>query len=168
MRLVEPQRSPEPAPVVEARAEVVPHVEIKSLADIAALADANRDMQFKILLKRYVRPVRIQTGKVEVSLTDDAPKLLLNDLSARLKEWTGRNWIVSLSREEGGPTLSELEEQHRENVLSDARSDPAVAAILAQFPGAKIIDVRIPDAGDEVGADPDDAGLEAPDEDDDN
>ena len=168
MRLVERQHEPEPAPAAEVRAEVVPHVEIKSLADIAALADANRDMQFKILLKRYVRPVRIQTGKVEVSLTDDAPKLLLNDLSARLKEWTGRNWIVSLSREEGGQTLSELEEQHRENVLSDARSDPAVAAILAQFPGAKIIDVRIPDAGDEVGANPDDAGLEAPDEDDDN
>ena len=27
-----------------------------------------------------------------------------------------------------------------------AESDPAVAAILARFPGAKIIDVRIPDA----------------------
>ncbi|WP_127520270.1 DNA polymerase III subunit gamma/tau [Mesorhizobium sp. Z1-4] len=169
MRLVEPRHEPEPASAAEVRAEVIPHVEIKSLADIAALADANRDMQFKILLKRYVRPVRIQTGKVEVSLTDDAPKLLLNDLSARLKEWTGRNWIVSLSREEGGQTLSELEEQHRENVLSDARSDPAVAAILSNFPGAKIIDVRIPDAGsDDVGADLDDTGLEAPDEDDDN
>ena len=167
MRLVEPQGAPEPA--VEARAETAPRVDINSIADIAALADTNRDMQFKILLKRYVRPVRIQTGKVEVSLTEDAPKLLLNDLSARLKEWTGRNWIVSLSREEGGPTLFELEEQHRESVLSDARSDPAVAAILSKFPGAKIIDVRIPDAdGDDVGDDHDDAGIEALDEDEDN
>ena len=166
MRLVEPQHAPQPAP--EARVEAAPQVEINSLADIAALADANRDMQFKILLKRYMRPVRIQTGKVEVSLTEDAPKLLLNDLSARLKEWTGRNWIVSLSREEGGQTLSEVEEQQREDVLSDARSDPAVAAILSKFPGAKIIDVRIPDAGGDMDAELEDTGLEAPDEDDDN
>ncbi|GAB5505030.1 MAG: DNA polymerase III subunit gamma/tau [Rhizobiaceae bacterium] len=166
MRLVEPHHAPQPAP--EARVEAAPLVEINSLADIAALADANRDMQFKILLKRYVRPVRIQTGKVEVSLTEDAPKLLLNDLSARLKEWTGRNWIVSLSREEGGQTLSEVEEQQREDVLSDARSDPAVAAILSKFPGARIIDVRIPDAGGDMDAELEDTGLEASDEDDDN
>ena len=53
---------------------------------------------------------------------------------------------MSLSRETGGPTLAEIEEERRESVLSDARSDPAVAAILSTFPGARIIDVRIPDA----------------------
>ena len=36
--------------------------------------------------------------------------------------------------------------QARERAFLDARSDPAVAAILSRFPGAKIIDVRIPNA----------------------
>ena len=54
--------------------------------------------------------------------------------------------MVSLSRQEGGRTLSEMESARRETALIDARSDPAVAAILARFPGARIIDVRIPDA----------------------
>ena len=70
---------------------------------------------------------------------------LLDDLTTRLKAWTGRHWIVSLSREEGGQTLAEAETAKRENAILDARSDPAVAAILARFPGAKIIDVRIPE-----------------------
>ena len=39
-----------------------------------------------------------------------------------------------------------MESTKRENAFLDAKSDPAVAAILARFPGAKIIDVRIPDA----------------------
>ena len=38
------------------------------LSDIAALADANRDMAFKVLLKRFVRPVRIEPGRLEVAL----------------------------------------------------------------------------------------------------
>lgn len=144
MRLVEPEPMPAafvPEPVADA-----PPVPVKSLADIVALADAQRDMAFKVLVKRCVRLVRIEPGRIDVSLTDDAPKMLLNDLTAKLRAWTGRSWLVSLSKEEGGQTLAEMESTKRESALLDAKSDPTVAAILARFPGAKIIDVRIPDA----------------------
>ncbi|RWO34325.1 MAG: DNA polymerase III subunit gamma/tau [Mesorhizobium sp.] len=146
MRLVEPE--PMPAPFVPAPEPVAdaPPVPVKSLADIVALADAQRDIAFKVLVKRCVRLVRIEPGRIDVSLTDDAPKMLLNDLTAKLRAWTGRNWLVSLSKEAGGQTLAEMESTKRENALLDAKSDPTVAAILARFPGAKIIDVRIPDA----------------------
>ncbi|ESZ11776.1 DNA polymerase III subunit gamma/tau [Mesorhizobium sp. L48C026A00] len=146
MRLVEPE--PMPAPFVPAPEPVAdaPPVPVKSLADIIALADAQRDIAFKVLVKRCVRLVRIEPGRIDVSLTDDAPKMLLNDLTAKLRAWTGRSWLVSLSKEAGGQTLAEMESTKRENALLDAKSDPTVAAILARFPGAKIIDVRIPDA----------------------
>ncbi|UVC15690.1 DNA polymerase III subunit gamma/tau [Mesorhizobium onobrychidis] len=151
MRLVEPEPmpaafGPAPEPVADAPVPVPAPVPVKSLADIVALADAQRDMAFKVLVKRCVRLVRIEPGRIDVSLTDDAPKMLLNDLTAKLRAWTGRSWLVSLSKEEGGQTLAEMESTKRENALLDAKSDPTVAAILARFPGAKIIDVRIPDA----------------------
>ncbi|BCG76520.1 DNA polymerase III subunit gamma/tau [Mesorhizobium sp. 113-3-3] len=146
MRLVEATPAPAafvapPAPVSEPQ-----HVPVRSLADIVALADAQRDIAFKVLVKRCIRPVRFEPGRIDVSLTEDAPKLLLNDLTTKLRAWTGRNWLVSLSKEEGGQTLAEMESTKRENAFLDAKSDPTVAAILARFPGAKIIDVRIPDA----------------------
>ncbi|RWE58271.1 DNA polymerase III subunit gamma/tau [Mesorhizobium sp.] len=144
MRLVE--SAPMPATSVPEPVADAPPVPVKSLADIVALADAQRDMAFKVLVKRCVRLVRIEPGRIDVSLTDDAPKMLLNDLTAKLRAWTGRSWLVSLSKEEGGQTLAEMESTKRESALLDARSDPTVAAILARFPGAKIIDVRIPDA----------------------
>ncbi len=149
MRLVEAAREAAPlapAPQEETAAEAEPAVPVKSIADIADLADRHRDMTFKVLLKRCVRPVRFEPGRIDVSLTEDAPRTLLNDLTARLRSWTGRNWLVSLSREEGGQTLAELEAARRESAFLDARNDPAVAAILARFPGARVIDVRIPDA----------------------
>lgn len=149
MRLVDTGAEPVvPAPVVETFADPEPGMTVASLTDIAALADKHRDIAFKVLLKRCVRPVRIQPGQIEVSLTGDAPRTLLNDLSGKLKSWTGRNWIVSLSREEGGATLAEDEMRQRETVFTDARQDPAVAAILATFPGARVIDVRMPEAPD--------------------
>jgi DNA polymerase-3 subunit gamma/tau len=147
MRVVEATPAPPvafiapPEPVVETQSAPV-----KSLADIIALADVQRDMAFKVLIKRCIRLVRIEPGRIDVSLTDDAPKMLLNDLTTKLRAWTGRNWLVSLTKEEGGQTLAEMESSKRENAILDAKSDPTVAAILSRFPGAKIIDVRIPDA----------------------
>jgi DNA polymerase-3 subunit gamma/tau len=147
MRLVqaEPDAEAYVAPPVEPVVEA-PAVPVNALADIASLAEKHRDMAFKVLVKRCVRLVRIEPGRLDVNLTGDAPKTLLGDLTVRLKNWTGRNWLVSLSREEGGATLAEMETSKRENAMLDARSDPTVAAILSRFPGARIIDVRIPDA----------------------
>ena len=147
MRLVEATAKPvEFVAPAQPAVDAAPTVPVKSLADIVALADANRDMLFKTQFKSCVRLVRIEPGRLDISLTSDAPRTVVTDLSARLEKWTGRRWMVSVSREQGGQTLAEAETAKRESALMDARSDPAVAAILARFPGAKIIDVRIPNA----------------------
>ena len=137
----------EPKPV-EAPKPLVP---INSMADIAELASQKRDPKLKALVRTFVRPVKLEPGRLDVSLTSGAPGTLLNELAVKLKEWTGIHWIVSLSREEGQPTLVEAEANAQKQRVADARQDPDVAAILAQFPGAKIIDVRVraPETEDE-------------------
>ncbi|MBX3582991.1 MAG: DNA polymerase III subunit gamma/tau [Rhizobiaceae bacterium] len=148
MRLVETAPAAEaqyvapPQPVEDAP----PEVALKSLADIAALADTHRDKLFKVSLKQYVRLVRLEPGRLDVNLAGEAPRTLLGDLKGKLEAWTGRRWMVTLSREEGGPTLAEAEAARKNDAILDAKSDPAVAAILSRFPGARIIDVRIPNA----------------------
>jgi DNA polymerase-3 subunit gamma/tau len=166
MRLVERHADAEPqaiAPQPAIEPETAPAVRVESLADIAALADAERDMAFKVLVKRCVRLVRLDPGRLDISLTADAPRTLAGDLNARLRKWTGRNWLVTVSREEGGPTLAEQENSRRETAIMDARADPNVAAILARFPGAKIVNVKLPDTA--VTADTDElTGDAAPDD----
>jgi DNA polymerase-3 subunit gamma/tau len=166
MRLVEASPAPMTQPALQPAPE--PVVPVKSLADIVALADANRDMPFKISVKSHVRLVRLEPGKLEINLGDDAPRTLLTDIQNRLSKWTGQRWLVTVSREEGGQTLAEIEAQKRENALMDAKADPAVAAILAKFPGAKIIDIRIPEAAADPEPDMDnlpvDPGVDEPDD----
>ena len=152
-----PAATPAVSPPAPAEPEQVP---VRSLADLAALADAHRDMAFKILLKRHVRPVRIEPGRLDVMLAADAPKTFVGDLSNRLQAWTGRRWMVVVSAEGGGSTLVEEETARRESAFTDARNDPAVAAILSRFPGSKVIDVRIPDPGPD--ADDDASVTEVP------
>ena len=129
----EPQQDVQPAPSVP----------LHSLDDIIDLCTKNRDIRLRTLLRNFVRPVRIEPGRVEVNLTDDAPKSLVADLQRRLEEWTSARCMVILSREAGGETLVERETKAQEERMADARQDPDVSAILQRFPGAKITDVRI-------------------------
>ncbi|PRD44177.1 DNA polymerase III subunit gamma/tau [Phyllobacterium phragmitis] len=176
MRLVQPEQqarsAPEPvvADVPVASPAVPPVIPLTSLADIVSLADKHRDMQFKIMVKNCVRLVAIAPGRLEIALTDGAPKTLPSDIAQKLHAWTGIRWMVSVSRETGGQTIAEAEAAHRDMLVTDARADPDVAAILAQFPGARITDVRIAtseaeSADVDLDAEPPDVSL-TPDDDD--
>ncbi|MFS8048498.1 DNA polymerase III subunit gamma/tau [Rhizobium sp. BR 314] len=150
-----PNTQPDSQPVgrIESKPAQAPKplVPVNSMADIAELAGQKRDPKIKALVRTFVRPVRLEPGRLDVNLTPGAPGTLLNELAVKLKEWTGIHWIVSLSRDEGEPTLVEAEANVQKQRVADARQDPDVAAILSQFPGAKIIDVRVraPDVDEE-------------------
>ncbi|NTI46906.1 DNA polymerase III subunit gamma/tau [Agrobacterium rhizogenes] len=150
-----PNTQPDSAPVGRIEQKPVeapkPLIAINSMTDIAELAGQKRDPKLKAMVRSFVRPVRLEPGRLDVSLTPGAPGTLLNELAVKLKEWTGIHWIVSLSRDEGEPTVVEAEANAQRQRVADARQDPDVAAILSQFPGAKIIDVRVraPDVEEE-------------------
>lgn len=127
----------------QANVAAEPKVNVRSLNDISDLCATNREPVLRARVRQSVHLVKIEPGRLEIRLEPDAPKSIASDLTAKLKEWTGITWWVTLSNERGEPTLAEAEEQVREQHKTDAKADPDVAAILAQFPGAKIIDVRI-------------------------
>lgn len=122
-----------------------PMIPLADLAAVAAFAAEKRDIITKFAIERQMRPVSFdeRAGRIEVAMTPDAPRDLAEKVSRKLTEWTGRPWKVIASRETGGDTISEVRERTRANLVLDARSDPTVAALLARFPGAKVVDVRV-------------------------
>ncbi|WP_272906618.1 DNA polymerase III subunit gamma/tau [Pseudochrobactrum asaccharolyticum] len=172
LRLAEPaaQQMMQPQAVVQPKTEPAPQtVRIRDLNDIVNLAGNKRDLQFKVLVKNFVRLVSIGQNRMEIALTEHAPKTLATDMAQRLLDWTGERWMVSVARDGGGQTVAEVETARREELVTDARADPDVAAILAKFPGAKIIDVRIttPDDDAELEMQMPDPGVDNGDLDDD-
>ena len=136
-----PQDMQVAAPKPEERPE--PKVPVNTLQDVVDLCTKNRDPRMKALVRNFVRLVRLEPGRMDMRLAEGAPGSLPGELGVKLKEWTGIHWLISLSKEQGEATLVEAEGNARDARLVDARQDPDVAAIMAQFPGAKITDVRI-------------------------
>ncbi|PZN94268.1 MAG: hypothetical protein DCF31_10275, partial [Alphaproteobacteria bacterium] len=62
-------------------------------------------------------------------------------IGRRLSEWTGQDWQVTFTTEGGAPTLHEASLAAEAARLDTARSDPLVAALMAEFPDAELIGV---------------------------
>ena len=147
---------------------------VASFAALIALAAEKRDILLKSALERDVRLVRFEDGTLEIALEPSARKTLVNDLSRKLSEWTGRRWMVVVSAEAGAPTVQQQNAAQLNALEQGVRGDPLVKAVLARFPGAEIVGVRrrdeapaaaMPPEGDEPLPNPDDYGASEMDDD---
>jgi len=144
-----------------AEPQSAPALKVRSFPQRVALAAEKRDLLTKAALETDLRLVRIEDGRLEVALERNAARTLVNDLSRKLEQWTGRRWTVIVSNEPGQPTLRsqmEVEKNQRERA---AESDPRVKEVLARFPGARVVEVRRlapePLESDGSGEDPDES-----------
>jgi DNA polymerase-3 subunit gamma/tau len=138
----EPQSMPISAPQAsapQASAQPLGFANPRSYADLVALAGEKRDLMVKIALESSLRPVSIGDGRLEVALVEGADPAIIQTLSARLKTWTGRQWMISLKTDAAHvPTLRQQRDEAVEQVKQEAHQDPLVQAILEQFPGATV------------------------------
>ncbi|HXI87933.1 MAG TPA: hypothetical protein VNH64_10775, partial [Parvularculaceae bacterium] len=144
--------APAPALVTTPKAENFSNgPELRTFADVVKLAGAKRDAKLRVELESYVHLISFAPGRIELRFHEKAPADLAGRLTQRLKEWTGRQWVVSLSADEGAPTM-------RDARTAEAMAHPLVQKALEIFPGAEIIAIREPEGG--LSPDEDDAAGE--------
>lgn len=130
------------------RAVAQPMATVARFEDIVALASQNRDVSLKVALERDIKLVSFEQGRIEIALGPNGSRHLATDLSRKLKDWTGQTWMVAISTAPvaGLATLREIREADQRRREDDAAAHPAIQAVMARFPGAKIVDVRDPKA----------------------
>ena len=144
-----------PAPPVVAAPSNDAHApaELYSFKEVVLLAGKMRDAKLRTELESYVHLVSFAPGKIELRLHGAAPGDLANRLALRLKEWTKRQWIISVTAEKNGDRT--LRDARQEEVMAH----PMVQKTLELFPGAKVTAIREPDPASTA---PIDEGDETP------
>ena len=116
---------------------------VRSFAEVVELASARREAKLKVHLEEHVSLVKFDpAGSIELHLLAGAPKELANELREKLNAWTGKRWMVALSKAAGERTIGDVLRERAAAELRDVQRHPAVAAVLQQFPDAEITSVR--------------------------
>ncbi len=150
------QALPDQAPKAE-RAETEPAAELSpipaSFAALVALVEQKREAILHANLTNNVHMVRYEPGSLEFRPAPQAPKNLAGQLQSLLSEWTGRRWMVSVSNQEGEPTLRQQQQSNVQKLRDETAVHPLVKAVKDVFPDASIVTVRERAAPGPAGAD---------------
>jgi DNA polymerase III subunit gamma/tau len=149
-----------PAPVDSTSAQSLePTPEFVTFTDVVNFVGIKRDARLKVMLEDNVSLVRFEPGQIDLYLLPGAPRELANELREKLNQWTGRKWMIAISREPGAKSLGEARREREDAELASAMRDPLVRDMLAHFPDAEILGVRSlgPNIAEDIGTgDPED------------
>lgn len=110
--------------------------------EIVALFSEKREAGLHALLYGEARLVRCAQGVLELRVGSSAPPNFAGRVGQCLTEWTGQRWMVSLSGEEGEPSLLEQDRQTEAKRQERAREHPLMQAVFTAFPTAKLVALR--------------------------
>ena len=140
-RATAPMAQAAPVPQSTPQASIRPMPQ--TYAQLVALAGEKRDIAIKHALESDLKPVSFEVGRIEVALTSSANPGVVSALSAKLKDWTGRPWMVTIStREISAPTMREARQAAETDARNQALEDPLVKAVMETFPGARLVTVK--------------------------
>ncbi len=115
----------------------------QTFEQVVALIGEKREITLQMDVERFVRPVSFKPGAITYEPVEGAPFDMARRLASRLKEWTGRTWLIAANGQGGGETLIEKEKKARAAQRLAVETDPFIVSLLGAFPGAEIKDIRI-------------------------
>jgi DNA polymerase-3 subunit gamma/tau len=148
-RLAPVMAAPTRGPVMTAAAPALAESALQVYASFDAVVELIRQKRDILLLNDVetgVRLVRYAPGRVEFEPAAGAKPDLAQRLGQRLQGWTGSRWAISVVAQGGAATIDETRRRTQATAFAEAEADPAVQAILAAFPGARVTEVRSPES----------------------
>jgi DNA polymerase-3 subunit gamma/tau len=160
-----PIADPDPAPPIQ-EMQPTPLADeqstgLQSFEQIVAMFEERREGILHATLVHHVHLVRFESGHIALRTEPEAPSDLATRVSKFLSEWTGDQWLVSLSEEAGDPTIREQLDDKEAARRGRATAHPLVQAALEAFPGATVeavterVPEEFPDSVDEDNTDDD-------------
>ena len=114
----------------------------QTFEQVVALIGEKREVGLQMDVQRYVRPVAFKPGAITYESLDGAPMDLARKLASRLKDWTGRTWLIAANGQGGGETMIEVDRRKRSEERAGIEADPFVMAVMNAFPGTKIGEIK--------------------------
>ncbi len=124
-------------PVADTTAQPV----FASLQDIVTKCENEGHMLIAADLTAQVRLVKMAAQSLDIVLLPAADKTLPQKLRQYLRDWTGQNWLISVSQSGGEATLREQEQAVQQAAIAAVETHPSIQRLRKTFPPFTITNV---------------------------
>jgi len=114
----------------------------QTFQEMVLLFEQNHESRIAYHLRENAHEVSFDQGHIELRINEKAPANLMPQMSAFLKEWTGKHWMISKSTSAGNDSIYDQEKAAHEALKTKLSQHELVKQILDHFPGSEITDIR--------------------------
>tara|TARA_Y200000002_G_C22125446_1_gene432637 strand:- start:45 stop:482 length:438 start_codon:yes stop_codon:yes gene_type:complete len=122
--------------------EAVKKIQIKNLSDLIKICEEKKELKLKFELETNFNLVSFEDKRIEISFNENLDKNFIKIISAKLFEWTGERWIISLSKKTGEISVKDFVKEKEAKSLDQAKKTSTYKKILETFPDAELISVK--------------------------
>ena len=127
---------------IDKKNDVQPKFNINSFEDLITISGEEKDAELKYDLERNVKLIRFENGKIDINFNEKLNRNFIKKLSQSLLKWTGKRWIITLSKEDGGKTFFEEKLNANKKILDEEKQSGLYKEISSIFPDIDLIKVE--------------------------
>ena len=116
--------------------------QVTSFSDLIDLSEKHKEMELKYDLERNVKLVNFENGKIDINFNENLNKNFIKKLSQCLFMWTGKRWIISLSKESNSKTFHEEKINKKEKQIDEEKNSEIFKEMSKIFTDIDLLDVR--------------------------
>ena len=117
-------------------------ININNFRDLIDLANKEKEVELKFDLERNVKLVSFTKGKIDISFNENLNKNFIKNLTEKLLFWTGKRWIISLSKNTEAKSIYEKNSEQKLSKLMEFKNSDLAKQIEEAFPDADLIDIK--------------------------
>ena len=119
-----------------------PLLKINSFNELISIVDKYKEIELKYDLERNVKLSKFEDGKIEMNFNENLNKNFIKKLSQNLFKWTGKRWIISLSKDKNLKTFHEVKIDQKNKILNKEKESIVFKEITSIFPDADLKEVE--------------------------
>jgi len=115
---------------------------VSSFEELILLSSRKKEIQLKYDLEKNVNLVKFSEGKIDISFNENLDKNFVRNLSERLLEWTGKRWVITLTKKVGQETFSDLQSIKRKKLLDQEKNGKIYKKFKNIFSDGELLEVK--------------------------
>jgi len=115
---------------------------VLSFEDLIYLSSKKKEIQLKYDLEHNVNLIKFSIGKIDISFNEKLDKNFVRNLSEKLLEWTNIRWVITLAKETGQKTFSEMKKVKENQILDNAKQGQIYKKFKDIFSDIELVEVK--------------------------
>jgi len=114
---------------------------ISSFEDLIYLSGKKKEMELKYDLEKNVNLIKFTAGKIDISFNENLAKNFVKNLSQKLLEWTGKRWLITLTKAPGQKTFSEIQKIKKTELIEKGKNEEIYKKFKNIFSDGELVDI---------------------------